>query len=962
MLLLPDAQLAERRRLAAAGGPLAPLARSLADDLAPVVARPVWLPPEKARLSRTGGRCPRDGTPLTFDPFTPRRHRCPRCGGTYDDEAHYRWWIMGYHLWLAERAVHAAVLHLVTDAPPLAGFAARVLDAYADVYLAYPNRDNVLGPSRPFFSTYLESLWLLHLCVALDALRTARVPGVRALSARVTERVIEPSRALVTSYDEGASNRQVWNVAASLAASSLLGRRPPRTHDLSALGRRARQALLPDGSWYEGENYHQFAHRGLWYAFGFGARAGWDADPELLRRFALGFAAPLRVALPDLTLPARRDAQYGVTLRQWRWAEWCELGLAWPGVAAEGDEARDEARDEVRATLAGTLAQLYAPASAAAPARDTGRWRATGESERNEPPASLTRASLGWKALLFARAAVPNAQPPAPRSVLLDAQGLAVFRRDAGRLWAALDYGAATGGGHGHPDRLNLLLADGATRWLDDMGTGSYVERALHWYRSTLAHQAPLVDGRSQPRAAGRLLAYDERPPLGWAHAEAEIAPGVRARRALVVAADHVVDLLAWEADREVTVDLPFHLDAEPAGADHRVLGAWQPADPGGAGGLEDGFDFVRGAEAAAVAAGAVTRLRASAGAGSDDAGGHHHTLDGWVTADAPAVWFRAVAPGPPGTGDGRFVWLRVAGARGCVATVWSPRGAVRAVTNDAGGASNVRPRIALVGARGGTVVHCRDGDGWRVERRAPGGAITVERLGGVRASATSVAAADVVADAADDGRPATPPTADVDLVLRPDGTPIVVRLGKGEYRQSEELWTVVGRPRAVVHLAVDGPELRVAVDVRLGRAPHFVLAGTENDMDNERADVNSDGAQLYLRPTGADVTAGWLLVPEPPDGVRVTPLDPLAAATALDARAEVAADRWRLACRVPLVALAPAGRPAVVGLDLVVNEMPAGRERRRGQLVLSGARGEHVYLRGDRHAAGQLVRVLLPV
>ena len=34
--------------------------------------------------------------------------------------------------------------------------------------LAY--RDNVLGPSRPFFSTYLESIWLLQLCVALDML------------------------------------------------------------------------------------------------------------------------------------------------------------------------------------------------------------------------------------------------------------------------------------------------------------------------------------------------------------------------------------------------------------------------------------------------------------------------------------------------------------------------------------------------------------------------------------------------------------------------------------------------------------------------------------------------------------------------------------------------------------------------------------------------------------------------
>jgi hypothetical protein len=42
--------------------------------------------------------------------------------------------------------------------------------------------------------------------------------------------------------------------------------------------------------------------------------------------------------------------------------------------------------------------------------------------------------------------------------------------------------------------------------------------------------------------------------------------------------------------------------------------------------------------------------------------------------------------------------------------------------------------------------------------------------------------------------------------------------------------------------------------------------------------------------------------------------------------------------------------------LDVIVNEQPRRRARRRGQLVLSGARGEFVYLRGDRHEADRLV------
>jgi hypothetical protein len=45
--------------------------------------------------------------------------------------------------------------------------------------------------------------------------------------------------------------------------------------------------------------------------------------------------------------------------------------------------------------------------------------------------------------------------------------------------------------------------------------------------------------------------------------------------------------------------------------------------------------------------------------------------------------------------------------------------------------------------------------------------------------------------------------------------------------------------------------------------------------------------------------------------------------------------------------------------LDVVVNERPFGRERRRGQLVLSGAHGESAYLRGARQAASRALRIV---
>jgi hypothetical protein len=308
-------------------------------------------------------------------------------------------------------------------------------------------------------------------------------------------------------------------------------------------------ALLADGTWYEGENYHLFAHRGLWYGVTLAERAGITLPAELAGRFAEGFAAPLLTALPDFTFPARRDSRHGVSLRSWRFAESCELGLA--------------RRDDPRLTTA--LSRLYDGDAASG---RTDRWRSAAEAEQPEPPVALSRADLSWKSLLFARASLPDLPVESPRTALLDGQGIAVFRRESGRTFIALDYGQS-GGGHGHPDRLNLLLMDGTARWLDDMGTGSYVDASLHWYRSSLAHNAPLADGRSQRPGEGLLLAFEERGAAGWA--QVELPPGVLAAdvqggRTLVVMPDYAVDQVVWQSGRPVVFDLPFHIDASVDG------------------------------------------------------------------------------------------------------------------------------------------------------------------------------------------------------------------------------------------------------------------------------------------------------------------------------------------------------------------------------------------------------------
>jgi hypothetical protein len=49
---------------------------------------------------------------------------------------------------------------------------------------------------------------------------------------------------------------------------------------------------------------------------------------------------------------------------------------------------------------------------------------------------------------------------------------------------------------------------------------------------------------------------------------------------------------------------------------------------------------------------------------------------------------------------------------------------------------------------------------------------------------------------------------------------------------------------------------------------------------------------------------------------------------------------------------------PLPDAFDVVVNVTSPGRERREAQLVLSGAAGEFVYLRGDRHETTRLLQL----
>jgi len=911
--------LHQRRLDTAPGTSLGAIADGLAAELQPWVHGALPVPATKARLTRIGGRCPAHGVLLDFDPASPEAHRCPVCHTVYTDREHHEWWAMGAHLFTAERAVHAAALHLLRGEEIHRTLAEHTLERLAAQYLQWPNRDNALGPTRPFFSTYLESIWLLNVCHALALLERA---GHTRVSAAARERILRPSSALIATFHEGRSNRQVWNEVAILSALTLLGEEQAAHARLDAPGSLLTlldDGLLADGTWYEGENYHQFAHRGLWYGVQLLEALGRPLEDVRRARFHEGFAAPFAALLPDETLPSRRDSQYAVSMRQWRWAEWCELGYAF------APDAR----------LAATLQRLY---DGSVPAGPTGRATSTADAERNRPAVAVTRADCSWRALLMANA---TPVPPAswtPGSVLQSRQGVAVLRRDAGRVYVALD-GGEQGGGHGHPDRLALTLQRGATRVLDDPGTGSYVERTLHWYRSTLAHHAPLVNGASQQRGSTRLTAFEDRGGAGWVQKVAhELAPGVSATRTVVVCDGYLVDAFEFAAEHHVTVTLPVAAHCRSS------IAHWRPAVRAGAGGLEDGFDFLTDVE---EADGAPAQVELT------------HEVDtapaAWYAAASDAgapVWWRAVAPGAPARGPQSRLMIDLHGTSGRCIGVWRFADAPDAITRVllTPDATPEAPALATVTtADGTTATHEPAPHGWHIGLVA-------------RHSRSSIDLEWLAPDAPDTTPPPASPrerTHPRQLVTLPivthhgevEARGASFALGATAYVQTEEPWGGDNTPTATVRLGRTANELVVLVEARTGHPPVVPEGGTAtamppNALDNERADTNADGVQCYLGVAG-DARGTWrsgvLAVPLVSGGARVTPLLTTGAVPAVDA--ECHADGWRLMMRWPLSAL-PEG---AITFDLIVNERPPERERRRGQLVLSGG-GGFGYLRGDRH------------
>ena len=456
--------------------------------------------------------CPKDGVELVTD--SPIRHRCPKCGTIYTGEPYDSVIIGRIHGANSSAMRDLALAFAFTGRPEFAKRAGELLNAYAKRYLNYPRHDNnskdTVTAGRLTSQTLDESTWLIPVVWAYtlvrDALTTAERERIETdLLRAAAETIIGPS------FDH-LPNIQCWkNSAVGCVGFALQDQTLVTTAlDNPIRGFRVLMArnVIEGGLWIEDSlGYQQYALRALWPLAEAAKRNGTDLYTN--EEYRSMFDGPIGLALPDGEPPGFNDNP-GENLA--KWGEVYELAYA--------------------------------------------RWKQAehGRVLQLGPRNSIT-------ALLYGEEKLPVGASIPKTSVVFRKSGFAALRSED--VTVAVRFGLH-GGGHGHPDMLNIVTYGKGELFGIDPGSIGY-GAPLHreWYRSTIAHNTVSVDEQIQSETDGHLTAWQQNSSAtSWSGA-AEVYPGVKLWREIVLQGDSFTDRFCCESADEHVYDWAFHAEGK---------------------------------------------------------------------------------------------------------------------------------------------------------------------------------------------------------------------------------------------------------------------------------------------------------------------------------------------------------------------------------------------------------------
>jgi hypothetical protein len=471
--------------------------------------------------------CPDHGVQLHFDPASPQHHRCPLDNVIWQGErfdAAWRWFVNNR---LAESALRLAVLWRLEGDPAHLAPVIQTLTGYAEQYANYQKVPRtVANPGVATYTTLDESVWVLPLAWAFDLVRDQLSAPVREA---IAQQLFTPvADHLIAHHFGGIHNFACWHNAAIGTIGVLLDRA-----DLVAFAMESdfgcynqlQRGVLADGLWFEGSfSYHFYTVYAL-LTLAKALRHHHDYDLRQRPDLRAMLLAPIQSAYPDWSLPAPNDCWYFTSLL----SDCCHGVPPGPAFYEIGYAWFDEPR------FGEVLQRAYQQGP-----RDT------------------------LDALLWGRNELPSTPLTLLPSVHLPASGYAILRSTpttaTEQCYLLLKYGPH-GGGHGHPDKLSLILSAYGQRLSPDLGTPGYgLDLFESWYRQTICQNTVTFEGYSQPEATGQINHFQDTGDFQVADASVvwtDDGPyqGVTMRRVILARPDYFLDLFLVETPDSRRID-----------------------------------------------------------------------------------------------------------------------------------------------------------------------------------------------------------------------------------------------------------------------------------------------------------------------------------------------------------------------------------------------------------------------
>ncbi|MCE9589072.1 MAG: heparinase II/III family protein [Planctomycetes bacterium] len=494
--------------------------------------------------------CPDDGS--TLQKITLTEHKCPTCGKVYTDDRTNAAYRCLMHADIENASVTLGWAYAWTGDERYAAGVRRILIKLADDYHTYPARLDRWGHTgmfaplggRRYVQSLDEAVGVIRLARGYDLTRGSKVWS-DADRKHVEQDFFRATADSLTRFTQ-TSNHQTWFNGGMIAVGATLGDaklidRVMTMHD-GVLDQIATN-VGPDGLWNEGTvAYHNYALQALLATVDITRNLGMHLqDHPTVKRTITG---PLSAAYPNGQYPAINDSDPADTgvfawAFEWGWKTYHDPVLA-------------------QAVARGNADRLHAMLG--------------------------MDAKVEW--------------PPALKSEALTGVGLAILRRGsgAGAACTFLDYGPH-GGGHGHYDKLNLMLYADGREWLLDPGRLTYSHKEYKsWVKQTAAHNTVTLGGETQKEDAGKLLWMTENKQWSACATRSTGAyPGATLTRYLALGDGILVDVFDVKAGDKTQIDLLAHAVAdrvEPVGAGPAPVA--KPITPGD----HDGYQHLTEASA----------------------------------------------------------------------------------------------------------------------------------------------------------------------------------------------------------------------------------------------------------------------------------------------------------------------------------------------------------------------------